>query len=100
MQDPSAAPGARLKDGLNKAPMGDGVSEQPHPIFSPQGGSANHVGLKGQLKGQLDLEKHGGQSIQGVAIRVAQRVLAMAAAIWHNNKTSQPITRSLIAYDH
>jgi hypothetical protein len=24
----------------------------------------------------------------------------MAAAIWHNNKTSQPITRSLIAYDH
>ena len=52
------------------------------------------------LKGQLDLEKHGGQSFEGVAIRVAQRVLAMAAAIWHNNKTGQPVTRSLIAYDH
>ena len=52
------------------------------------------------LKGQLDLEEHGGQSIEGVAIRVAQRVLAMAAAIWHNNKTGQPTTRSLIAYDH
>lgn len=52
------------------------------------------------LKGQLDLEEHGGQSCEGVAIRVAQRVLAMAAAIWHNNKTGQPITRSLIAYDH
>jgi hypothetical protein len=24
----------------------------------------------------------------------------MAAAIWHNNKTGQPVTRSLIAYDH
>jgi hypothetical protein len=32
------------------------------------------------LKGQLDLEDHGGRSIEGVAIRVAQRVLAMAAA--------------------
>jgi hypothetical protein len=24
----------------------------------------------------------------------------MAAAIWHNNNTGQPVTRSLIAYDH
>jgi hypothetical protein len=37
---------------------------------------------------------------RGVAIRVAQRILAMAAAIWHNNSTGQPVTRSLIAYDH
>jgi hypothetical protein len=27
------------------------------------------------LKGRLDLEEHGGQSIEGVAIRIAQRVL-------------------------
>lgn len=52
------------------------------------------------LKGQLDLEQHGGRSFEGVAIRVAQRILAMAAAIWHNHHTGQPITRSLIAYDH
>jgi hypothetical protein len=52
------------------------------------------------LKGQLDLEDHGGRSVEGVSIRVAQRVLAMAAAIWHNNATNAPITRSLIAYDH
>ncbi|WP_131764968.1 IS982 family transposase [Candidatus Protofrankia californiensis] len=52
------------------------------------------------LKGQLDLEQHGGRTFTGVAIRVAQRILAMAAAIWHNNKTGAPITRSLIAYDH
>ena len=52
------------------------------------------------LKGQLNLENHGGRSYAGVAIRVAQRILAMAAAIWHNNKTGAPVTRSLIAYDH
>jgi hypothetical protein len=52
------------------------------------------------LKGQLDLEQHGGRSLEGVAVRFAQRILAMAAAIWHNHKTGQPVTRSLIAYDH
>jgi hypothetical protein len=52
------------------------------------------------FKGQLDLEAHGGRTFEGLAIRVAQRILAMAAAIWHNNNTGQPVTRSLIAYDH
>ena len=52
------------------------------------------------LKGQLDLELHGGRSLTGVATRVAQRILALTAAIWHNRATGQPITRSLIAYDH
>lgn len=52
------------------------------------------------LKGQIDLEEHGGRTFDGVAVRVAQRILAMAAAIWHNYQTSQPTARSLIAYDH
>src|ERR1039457_1330423 len=52
------------------------------------------------LKCQLDLEAHGGRTFEGVAIRVGQRILAMAAAIWHNNKTGAPVTRSLTAYDH
>jgi hypothetical protein len=52
------------------------------------------------LKGQLDLELHGGRSLLGVTARVAQRLLALTAAIWHNRGTGQPITRSLIAYDH
>jgi hypothetical protein len=52
------------------------------------------------LKGQLDLELHGGRSIEGVGARIAQRLLAMTAAIWHNRTTGQPLTRSLIAYDH
>ncbi|WP_222946957.1 hypothetical protein [Streptomyces sp. TRM49041] len=41
-----------------------------------------------------------GRSFDGVAVRVAQRILAMAAAIWHNRKTGRPVTRSLIAHDH
>ena len=52
------------------------------------------------LKGQLDLEQHGARTFEGVAIRVAQRILALAAAIWHNFRTGQPISRSLTAYDH
>jgi hypothetical protein len=52
------------------------------------------------LKGQLDLEQHGARTPEGVSVRVAQRVLALAAAIWHNFRTGQPVTRSLTAYDH
>ena len=51
------------------------------------------------LKGQLDLERHGGRTPAGVCARVAQRVLALTAAIWHNDQLG--ITRrSLLAYDH
>jgi len=51
-------------------------------------------------KGQLDLERHGGHTPTGVLLRVLQRLLALTAAIWHNDRTGQPIRRSLIAYDH
>jgi hypothetical protein len=36
----------------------------------------------------------------GVWVRVVQRVLALTAAIWHNDRTGQPVKRSLLAYDH
>lgn len=52
------------------------------------------------LKGQLTLEAHGGRTLAGVYARVAARLLAMAAGIWHNWRTDAPIKRSLIAYDH
>ncbi|MCW2940833.1 MAG: transposase family protein [Actinomycetia bacterium] len=52
------------------------------------------------LKGQLDLERHSARTVEGVSVRVAQRILAMAAAIWHNFHTGQPVSRSLTAYDH
>lgn len=40
-----------------------------------------------------------GRTVDGVTTRVAQRVLTMTTAIWHNHHTGQPVTRSLIAYD-
>jgi hypothetical protein len=52
------------------------------------------------LKDQLGLERHGGRTPAGVAVRVLQRLLALTAAIWHNWHTGQPIMRSLTAYDH
>jgi hypothetical protein len=52
------------------------------------------------LKGQLDLERHGGRTVDGVTVRVLQRILALTVAIWHNDATGQPVMRSLVAYDH
>ena len=53
------------------------------------------------FKAQLDLERHGGRTRQGVAARVLQRVLALTAAIWHNETTGHDgPARSLTAYDH
>ncbi|GAA3462002.1 IS982 family transposase [Saccharothrix longispora] len=52
------------------------------------------------LKAQLDLERHGGRTKPGVIARVLQRILALTAAIWHNDHTDQPVKRSLTAYDH
>lgn len=52
------------------------------------------------LKGQLGLEGHGGRTLDGVFTRIAQRVLALAAGIWHNWTLNITSKRSLIAYDH
>lgn len=52
------------------------------------------------LKGQLSLEQHGARTRHGIYARVGQRLLAMAACIWHNTNTGVSNRRSLIAYDH
>jgi Transposase DDE domain len=52
------------------------------------------------LKGQLDLEGHGGRTVDGVVARVLQRLLALTAAIWHNSELGTWPVRSLTAYDH
>jgi hypothetical protein len=75
--------------------------EEPRPghrLFKPLRQLIESV--NDTLKGQLDLERHGGRTIEGVTVRVLQRLLALTAAIWHNHKTGQPVLRSLIAYDH
>jgi hypothetical protein len=41
------------------------------------------------FKGQLDLERHGGRTPGGIIARVLARILALTAAIWHNDKTAR-----------
>jgi hypothetical protein len=52
------------------------------------------------LKDQLGLERHGGRTLGGVFVRVAQRLLALAAGVWFNWQLGVQDTRSLLAYDH
>jgi hypothetical protein len=75
--------------------------EQPRPgeqFFKPLRQIIESV--NDTLKSQLDLERHGGRTIAGVCARVARRILALTAAIWHNDQLGNNIRRSLIAYDH
>ena len=50
-------------------------------------------------KGQLALERHGGRTLQGVCVRVALRLLALAAGLTHNHDIGDP-GRHLAAYGH
>jgi hypothetical protein len=53
------------------------------------------------FKAQLGLERHGGRKPAGVCARILQRILALTAAIWHNETTGATgPARSLLAYDH
>lgn len=52
------------------------------------------------LKDQLSLEGHGAHTVQGMWVRVAQRLLALATAVWFNWQLGAPVKRSLVAYDH
>jgi hypothetical protein len=51
------------------------------------------------VKGRLNLEQRGGRTVEGVGVRIAQRLPALTAATRHNRVTGQPVTRSLTAYD-
>jgi len=51
------------------------------------------------FKGQLSLEHHGAHTMPGLITRIAQRLLALAASLWHNWNTGNP-GRHLTAYDH
>lgn len=51
------------------------------------------------LKGQLSLEHHGAITMPGPMTRISQRLLALAAGLWHNWNINDP-GRHLIAYDH
>jgi Transposase DDE domain len=52
------------------------------------------------FKTQLGIERHRAKTIAGVCTRIAQRVLALTAAIWHNDNLGLTVRRSLTTYDH
>jgi len=70
------------------------------PRFGNLGGVRQWIeAIFDQLKDQLSLERHGAHTIEGLCARVAQRLLALGACVWHNCQLGNP-GRSLIAYDH
>ena len=76
------------------------------PRFGALGGIRQWIeSIIDTVKGQLSLERHGAHTMNGLITRVCQRLLALAAGIWHNwqlwedNSLEHPL-RSLIAYDH
>ncbi len=76
----------------------DRKDEQPR--FGNLGGVRQRVeSIIDTIKGQLSLEQHGAHTLPGLHTRIAQRLLALAAALWHNWNTGQP-GRHLTAYDH
>jgi hypothetical protein len=52
-----------------------------------------------QVLGQ-ERQDHVGHLVGYFLGEVVSGVLALAAAIWHNFQTGQPVSRSLTAYDH
>lgn len=50
-------------------------------------------------KGQLGLERHGARTLPGLGARIGLRLLALAAALWHNWEIGEP-GRHLSAYAH
>lgn len=70
------------------------------PRFGNLGGVRQWIeAIFDQLKDQLSLERHGAHTIDGLCTRVAQRLPALGACVWHNWQIGEP-GRSLIAYDH
>jgi hypothetical protein len=80
-------------------PARKGEPERPGaPLFKPLRQVIESVNET--FKGQLNLEQHRGHTPGGVIARVMQRILALTAAIWHNDRTGPLVLGSLTAYDH
>ena len=70
------------------------------PRFGSLGGMRQWIESVFQtLKEQLSLERHRARTLTGVVARVAQRLLALAAGLWHNEQIGEP-GRHLTAYTH
>jgi hypothetical protein len=77
-----------------------GPARRAYPVRHPGWARQWIEAIIDTLKDQLSLEQHGAHTIQGVWVRVAQRLLALAAGVWFNWQLGAPVKRSLVAYDH
>ena len=87
-----AAAGLRL---LRPARQGEPTGRHPVLQAAAPGHRVGQRYLQGPARSRTPRRPHPG----GVTVRVLQRLLALTAAIWHNDTTGQPVMRSLIAYD-
>jgi Transposase DDE domain len=70
------------------------------PRFGSLGGARQWIESVFQtLKEQLSLERHRARTLTGVVARVAQRLLALAAGLWHNESIGHP-GRHFTGYAH
>jgi hypothetical protein len=70
------------------------------PRFGSLGGMRQWIESVFQtLKQQLSLERHRARTLAGVVARVAQRLLALATGLWHNESIGEP-GRHFTAYAH
>jgi len=76
------------------------------PRFGKLGGVRQWIeSIYNTTKDQLNLEQHGGRIPEGVWVRVCQRVLALAAGVWHSwllweARIIDSPGRHFINYDH
>jgi Transposase DDE domain len=74
--------------------------DEPHR-FGSLGGMRQWIeSVIDTLNDQLGLERHGGRTLGGMFVRVAQRLLALAAGVWFNWQLNVEDKRYLLAYDH
>jgi hypothetical protein len=76
------------------------MRNEPDPRVFPRWFRNRVESVIASLKGQLGIEHPGAHEPAGLFARVAQRILALNAAVWHNRNTGAPVKRSITAYDH
>jgi hypothetical protein len=70
------------------------------PRFGRLGGVRQWIeSIIESIKGQLSLERHGAHTMPGLITRITQRLLTLAAGLWHNWNLGNP-GRHLTDYDH
>ena len=80
-----------------------GTGNQPRPdraaVPVPEPGAAPGPDAAPEAA-PVKVESPSARTPAGVIVRILQRILALTAAIWHNDRIGHDIKRSLIAYDH